>query len=102
MHSSQQQALHQGCAKVFIIYKGALRLHLLFLTGHDILFSNLDINGDKDQLLCRFSNMLLAQRANPYAWDAARIACVCGFSTLLDLMVRRLGIREAFKEPHGC
>ena len=49
-HSSQQQAPHQGCVKVFVIYKGTLQLHLPFLTGHDILSSNLDITGDKDQL----------------------------------------------------
>ncbi len=60
MHSAQQQALHQGCVKVFVIYKGTLLLHRLFLTGHDILFSNLDITRDKDQLLCCFSSMLLA------------------------------------------
>lgn len=47
---------------------------LLFLNGHDILFRKLDITGDKNQLLCCFSNMLLAQPANPYTWDAAKIA----------------------------
>ncbi len=91
MHSAQQQALHQGCVKVFVIYKGTLRLHLLFLTGHDILFSNLDITGDTDQLLCRFSKMLLAQLAISHTWDAARLAGVCGLSTL---MVRRLSSRD--------
>ena len=74
MHSAQQQALLQGCVKVFVIYKGTLRVHLLFLTGHDILFSNLDITGDKDQLLYRFSRMLLAQPAD--AMQPELPACV--------------------------